>query len=50
MDKYTFGLTMLIVGMGGTLLTLGVMSVIMTILKKIFPHREEAGNKKSGAV
>jgi len=50
MDKYTFGLTMLIVGMGGTLLTLGVMSVIMTILKKIFPYREEAGNKKSGAV
>mgnify|MGYP001768466638 CR=1 FL=1 len=49
MDKYTFGLTMLIVGMGGTLLTLGVMSIIMTILKKIFPYREEAGNKKSGA-
>jgi len=38
MDKYTFGLTMLVVGMGGTLLTLGLMSVIMSILKKIFPH------------
>ena len=50
MDKYTFGLTMLIVGMGGTLLTLGVMSVIMTILKKLFPYREEVGNKKAGDV
>ncbi len=47
MDKYTFGLTMLVVGMGGTLLTLGLMSVIMTILKRIFPHREEAKDKKA---
>ena len=47
MDKYTFGLTMLVVGMGGTLLTLGLMSVIMTILKRLFPHREEAGKKKT---
>jgi hypothetical protein len=41
MDKWTFGVTMLVVGMGGTLLTLGIMSLIITLLKKIFPYRKE---------
>lgn len=41
MDKFTFGLTMLVVGMGGTLLTLGIMSAIMALLKKIFPLKQE---------
>lgn len=37
MDKFTFGMTMLVVGMGGTILTLGIMSLIMSLLKKMFP-------------
>lgn len=41
MDKFTFGFTMLVVGMGGTLLTLGIMSAIMALLKKIFPLKQE---------
>lgn len=41
MDKFTFGITMMVVGMGGTLLTLGVMSVIMSVLKRIFPYSKE---------
>ncbi len=41
MDKFTFGITMVVVGMGGTLLTLGVMSIIMSVLKKIFPYKKE---------
>ena len=41
MDKFTFGLTMLVVGMGGTLLTLGIMSAIMSLLKRIFPLKKE---------
>ena len=41
MDKWTFGVTMLVVGMGGTLLTLGIMSVIIVLLKKIFPYKKE---------
>ena len=41
MDKFTFGMTMLIVGMGGTILTLGIMSLIMSLLKKIFPLTKE---------
>ena len=41
MDKWTFGWTMLVVGMGGTLLTLGIMSLIMSGLKKVFPYKKE---------
>ncbi len=41
MDKFTFGLTMLVVGMGGTLMVLGLMSTIMALLKKIFPLKKE---------
>ncbi len=41
MDKWTFGLTMLVVGMGGTLLTLIILSLIMGLLKKLFPYKKE---------
>lgn len=41
MDKWTFGLTLLVVGMGGTLLTLLLMSGVMALLKRIFPIREQ---------
>jgi hypothetical protein len=40
MDNWTFGLSMLIVGMGGTLLTLMIMSALMGVLKRIFPIKE----------
>jgi Na+-transporting methylmalonyl-CoA/oxaloacetate decarboxylase gamma subunit len=35
--KWTFGLTMMIVGMGGTFLTLWVLGLVMDLLKKVFP-------------
>jgi hypothetical protein len=41
MDKWTFGMTMLVVGMGGTIVTLILFSLIMGALKKIFPYRKE---------
>ena len=41
MDKWTFGITMLIVGMGGTILTLILFSLIMSAMKKIFPYKKE---------
>ncbi len=41
MDKWTFGLTMLVVGMGGTIVTLMIFSLIMGLLKKIFPYKAE---------
>jgi len=41
MDTWTFGLTMVVVGMGGTLLSLMLMSLIMALLKRLFPLQEE---------
>ena len=41
MDKWTFGLTMLVVGMGGTIVTLVFFSLIMGLLKKVFPYKKE---------
>jgi Na+-transporting methylmalonyl-CoA/oxaloacetate decarboxylase gamma subunit len=37
MDKWAFGFTMMIVGMGATLLTLWVLSLVMSLLKRVFP-------------
>jgi hypothetical protein len=37
-DQWIFGLTMTIVGMGGTLASLWVLSVLIGQLKKVFPH------------
>jgi len=35
--KWTFGLTMMIVGMGGTFLTLWILGLVMDLLKRVFP-------------
>ncbi|MFH0786627.1 MAG: OadG-related small transporter subunit [Pseudomonadota bacterium] len=43
MDNWTFGFSMLIVGMGGTLLTLVIMSGLMEILKRLFPCKAGEG-------
>jgi len=42
MDNWTFGITMLVVGMGGTLVALALLALIMGLLKKIFPIKEES--------
>lgn len=41
MDNWTFGWTMIIVGMGGTVLTLGFFGFLMSLLKFIFPIENE---------
>lgn len=41
MSDFTFGVTMMVCGMGGTILTLWIMSLIMSLLGKLFPHKEE---------
>lgn len=43
MDNWTFGVTMMVCGMGGTILTLYVMSLIMRLLGKFFPFEKEQG-------
>ncbi len=45
MDKWTFGLTMLVIGMGGTIVTLMLFSLIMGLLKKVFPYKPEEEGK-----
>jgi Na+-transporting methylmalonyl-CoA/oxaloacetate decarboxylase gamma subunit len=45
MNNWEFGITMLIVGMGGTLLTLWILSLIMSALKKVFPYRKDRTDK-----
>jgi Na+-transporting methylmalonyl-CoA/oxaloacetate decarboxylase gamma subunit len=47
MDKWTFGLTLTIVGVGGTFVTLWILSLVMTLLKKLLPiSAEDSGTKK----
>ena len=45
MDKLSFGMTMLIVGMGGTLATLTFMSLVMVLLKRLVPYKGEEEGK-----
>ncbi len=45
MDNWTFGITMIVVGMGGTLLTLWILSLLMSFLNKLFPYRKEEEGK-----
>ena len=44
MEAWTFGITMAIVGMGGTLLSLWFLSLVIVLMKKLFPD-----NRKSSA-
>ena len=40
-DSFIFGITMTIVGMVGTLLSLWVLGLLVSILKKAFPRDME---------
>ena len=41
MDKWSFGLTLLVVGIGGTFLTLWLLGLATELLKKVFPLESE---------
>lgn len=41
MDNLEFGLTMTVFGMGGTLVILFLLSLVMDLLHKILPEKEE---------
>ena len=43
MDNLTFGLTMLLVGMGGTLLTLWILSILIGWLTRLCQPRPQGG-------
>jgi hypothetical protein len=42
MSNLTNGLVITLVGMGGTLLSLGFIILLVELLKKVFPYRDEA--------
>ena len=46
MDKWSFGFTLMIVGIGGTFVTLAILIFAIEALKKIFPYRPEGGKAK----
>lgn len=41
MTNLEFGLTLTVVGMGGTLVILFLISLVVNALNKCFPHREK---------
>ena len=43
MDKWAFGMTMMVVGIGGTFLTLAILIWSIQIMKKLFPLTAEDG-------
>jgi hypothetical protein len=45
MDKWTFGITVLVIGTGGTFITLGILILFTNILKKLFPVSTEQDTK-----
>jgi len=48
MDNLSFGLTMTVVGVGGTFLTLWVLGLVVDLLKKAFPlQAQDEAEKKS---
>jgi capsular polysaccharide biosynthesis protein len=44
MDNITFGLTMLLVGMGGTLMALWILSILIGWLTRLCQPNSEGGN------
>jgi len=48
MDNLSFGLTLTLVGVGGTFLTLWVLGLCVDLLKKLFPlAAQEESDKKA---
>lgn len=50
-DNFSFGLSMTVVGMGGTLLSLWVLALFMSALKRLFPCKpDETEQGREGGV
>ena len=43
MDNFSFAMTLMIIGMGGTLLTLSLFAILMNVLKMLFPFKKVKG-------
>jgi Na+-transporting methylmalonyl-CoA/oxaloacetate decarboxylase gamma subunit len=40
MSNFTYGLVITVIGMGGTLLSLWLITLMVNLLKRILPYRE----------
>jgi Na+-transporting methylmalonyl-CoA/oxaloacetate decarboxylase gamma subunit len=48
MDTWTFGLTLAVIGMAGTMLVLWILSLLIVLMKKVFPYQSEESAAKKG--
>jgi hypothetical protein len=48
MDTWTFGWTLALIGMGGTMLVLWILSVLILVIKKLFPYQPEDSATRKG--
>jgi len=48
MDTWTFGWTLALIGMGGTMLILWIMSLLILLIRKIFPYQADDSATKKG--
>lgn len=46
MDRWTFGFTVALIGMGGTMVVLWLISLLVLLLRRAFPHRQPEGETK----
>jgi Na+-transporting methylmalonyl-CoA/oxaloacetate decarboxylase gamma subunit len=47
MDNLSFGITLTVVGMGGTLATLWILGLVMNLIKRAFPVDEPDRSSES---
>ena len=48
MDTWTFGWTLALIGMGGTMLVLWLLSLLILLIKKVFPYQPDESTAKKG--
>jgi len=48
MDTWTFGWTLALIGMGGTMLVLWIISLLILLIRKIFPYQADDSATKKG--
>jgi Na+-transporting methylmalonyl-CoA/oxaloacetate decarboxylase gamma subunit len=48
MDNWTFGWTLALIGMSGTMFVLWILSLLILLIRKVFPYRTEEAAAKKG--
>jgi len=48
MDNWTFGWTLALIGAGGTMLVLWILSLLILLIRKVFPYQPDASAEKKG--